>query len=151
MIRRPFSYVAVGLFLLRPLSAQEPGSMPPTFWAVGATDADAPFSCLTLASDSIARFSGTHSFLNPARWHYDSATGVLALSLSHLDTSMVATFREAIGKRVLAFDTLSHTVSFNIRLGATLWILGSTLFPEAELDSDEVVSARRICRLGPTR
>ena len=150
MIRQWPCYIAVALSFLQPLSAQEPGPMPPTFWAAGPTEIDQPFSCLTLASDSTARFSGTHSFLNPTRWHYDSATGVLALSLSHLDAAMVATFREAIGKRVLAFDTLSHTVSFNVKLGARLWILGSTLFPEAELDSEEVASARRICRLRPS-
>jgi len=125
--------------------------MPPTFWAVGPTDADAPFSCLTLASDGTGQFTGTHAYLNPVRWHYDSLTGELALSLSHLDTAMVHTFGAAIGKHVLSFDAKSHTVSFNVKLGAHLWILGTTLFPAAELEPDELASARRICKLRPLR
>src|SRR5213082_2532204 len=132
MTFRALSGTVYTLFLVCSLSAQEPGPMPPTFWAVGPTDADAPFSCLTLASDSTGHFSGTHTYLNPVRWHYDSLTGELALSLSHLDTAMVNTFRAAIGKHVLSFDTKSHTVSFNVKLGAHLWILGTTLFPAAE-------------------
>jgi len=151
MIIRALCYAICAASLLRPLKAQEAGPFPPTFWAVGAVDSDAPFFCVALSKGGAGRIAGTYAFLNPVRWSYDSLTGELSLSLSHLDSSMVRTFRDAVGKHVLAFDTLSHTVRFNVVLGQTIWILGSTLFRAADLDAGELAAARRLCKTGPTR
>jgi len=151
MLIRALGYAICATSLLGRLEAQEAGPFPPTFWAVGAVDADAPFSCLALSKGGTGRFAGAYAFLSPVRWSYDSATGELSLSLSHLDSTMVRTFRDAVGKHLLAFDTLSHTVRFNVVLGQTIWILGMTLFRAADLEPDELTTARRICKMSPAR
>ncbi len=151
MIIRALCYAICAASLLCPLQAQEAGPFPPTFWAVGAVDKDAPFLCLALSKGGAGRIAGTFTSLNPVRWTYDSLSGELSLSLSHLDSAMVRTLRDAVGKHVLAFDTLSHIVRFNVVLGQTIWILGSTLFRAADLDPDELAVARRLCKIGPAR
>ena len=87
-----------------------------------------PF-CISLNDDSTGRFYGGFVGKNPLRWRYDSLTGRLDITYSHLTSADYAVLKDGLTRgRFFAFDSLTATASYLLhpttpRINVFGWVL----------------------------
>jgi hypothetical protein len=132
---------------LAPRAAAQDTLRPQRVWVAGETDQ--PTFCLILDSTGTAHFAGGFLWLNPLRWHYDSGSTRLSLTIPKLDSSGVRTFAQSMrrGLGPLLFDSTAKTVTYDLGADPDIWVLDYRLGSPADLDSTNYAIAARRCKL----